>query len=1314
MMLKKHYNLLVVFLFIGFTVVSQNVDWKKASNLNNREVLKFHIDENKVQIFELNSDAFKKNLEFAPLRGIKAGKSSTVISVPGFEGKLETFQIYEASVFSPELASKFPNIKSYIGYSTTNSGIILRMSVSPNGIQTMISYSDRPTMFMQPISHGSNRYIVYDKSAREDYQDEFECKTIDELHKSYSGHQITSRDANDQTLRKFRIAISVNGEYAAYHGGTVAGALAAINATLTRVNAVFETDMSVTFELVDATELIYTVANLDPYSSLSNWNLELQNTLTDTIGNAAYDIGHMFGASGGGGNAGCIGCVCVDDSASTTDQNKGSGITSPADGIPEGDNFDIDFVAHEIGHQMGATHTFSHLTEGSGTNAEPGSGTTIMGYAGITGSNNVQQHSDDYFHYHSIRQILDNLETRTCWTGTTITNNPPVASAGSDYTIPQGTAYVLKGTATDTDGGDILSYCWEQTDSGQVTNTSFGPALTNGSINRSLPPSSDSDRYIPKISRVIAGQLTQTNPTINSDWETVATVGRTMNWALTVRDRAPTATGLNGQSSFDLMQIIVDGNSGPFVITSQSTNETWDLGSNHNITWDVAGTDTAPVNTATVNIKLSIDGGLTYPFTLASNVPNDGSHNITVPVTGGDTSTARVMVEGNNNIFYAINATNFSIQESEFVLNVTNTDFAICQPNDAVYNFTYNTFLGFTGTTTFLATNLPAGATATFNPATASANGTAVIVTISGTSGVSVGNHPFSFVGTSGAITNDVGVELNVFNNSFNSLTLNSPANGATDIDGIGNLTWDADTNAQDYVIEIASDIGFTNIVESGSPTINSYTTSSLADNTEYFWRVKPRNLCGEDVFSSVFSFTTKNIICNTYNSADTPLSIPDNNSAGVSSTLVINDDAIISDVNITLNVTHPWIGDLAITLTSPNGTDVTLVSSRFDEGDNYTNTTFDDDATNTIASSGSAPYTGSFKAEESLSLFNGESSNGNWRLKVVDDGPADIGTLDSWTLEICGSPSADSDGDTISDSTDNCPNTANLDQADFDNDGIGDVCDPDTDNDGVLNADDNCKNTPLGDTVGVDGCTVFTLSADNFTLLVASETCRNSDNGSISISAVANYNYTAQLIGNGVDVFNVFTANTDFTGLQAGDYMVCITVENQSSYSQCFTFTVTQPEDLAVLSRADPSSRIVNLELSGGTTYTIVLNDKETTTTENEITLDLATGLNSLKVTTDKDCQGVYKETINIATKNFVYPNPLRETNDLHIMIADLSTKKAHVTLHSLIGKLIFSKSVNIENGEAIINTPNITSGVYILNINASGKQSNHKLIRE
>jgi hypothetical protein len=868
MRLKLQKTLFIGLILLFTNSYSQDYLWKTQEingKLNNHSVSSYLKNHSKTLVLDFKG--FKKQLQNVPFRGVSSKSSNIIINLPDDKGTLQAFRILEAPVFSPSLAVKYSQIKSYVGFSTDNSGATVRMSVSPKGVQTMISYKDRPTVFMQPLNGEVKKYVVYNRLSKNSLpKDEFICSTADELVNAseIDKNNISQRDADDQILRKFRLALSVNGEYTTYHGGTVVDALSAINATMTRVNAVFETDMAVTFEVQDFPELIYIDASLDPYSnSLSNWNLELQNTLTNTIGNAAYDIGHMFGGSGGGGNAGCIGCVCVDDTESTFDENKGAGITSPADGNPQGDTFDIDYVAHEIGHQMGALHTWSHSSAGGLANIEPGSGSTIMGYAGITGSD-VQPHSDLYFSYFSIKQITDNVtNVRTCWQANsplTITNNPPNANAGDDVFIPQGTAYVLRGSATDADNADTLMYCWEQNDDGVVTISNFGPSLSSGAMARSLPPTTSSDRYIPKLSRVVAGQLTETNPTDGggSDWETVSTVARDLNWALTVRDREPTDTGLYGQSSFDLMKITVDASAGPFVVTSQTTNITWDAGSSKTITWDVAGTDSGNVNTTKVNIFLSKDGGLTFPITLASDVDNDGSHSFIVPVTNGaDSNLARIIVEGKDNVFYAMNSSNFSIQESEFAMAVSNPEVDVCSPDDAVYNFTYNTFLGFSDVTVFTATDLPTGASVAFNPATATADDTSVIATISGISAVEIGQYNFKIIGSSGAIVKEADVILNVSNGVPNNLTLASPADGNTGEPVSPTLIWNADSNASSYDVEVAIDDTFTTIISSENVTTTSFTVPGLNQVTTYYWRVKGVNSCGEGDFSNVFSFTT-------------------------------------------------------------------------------------------------------------------------------------------------------------------------------------------------------------------------------------------------------------------------------------------------------------------------------------------------------------------------------------------------------------------------------------------------------------------------
>lgn len=784
---KLHYVFSITMLLFVFSGIAQNSSWKKVESLKNSEKLsKFHLKKNQVHLFELDMSSFKKNTASTTLRGSKNKKEHT-ITVPGINGQMQSFKIYEAPIFTPELASRYPNIKSYVGVSADNSGTRLRMSVSPQGIQTMISYINKPTVFMQPLTKGSNKYVLYDKGSKNTFADKFECKTLDKLNKTFNNKtsktaKVNEGGANNQTLQKFRIAISTTSEYTAYHddgnagnGDAVADALAAINTTLSRVNEIFETDMAVTFELVDATQLIYTNAATDPYSDANvgtdddnfnntdGWGLQLQNTLTNTIGNAAYDIGHLFGATGGGGNAGCIGCVCENPTGGSS-HGKGSAYTSPSNAIPEGDSFDIDFVAHEIGHQMGANHTWAFDSEGTNVNSEPGSGTTVMAYAGIEGANNVELSGDDYFHYHSIKQILDNLSTKSCQTTEVISNNSPSADAGNNYTIPKGTAYVLKGSATDLDGADNLSYCWEQIDSGITNYLNFGPTLVSGSTNRSLPPSDSPDRYIPKFNSVIAGNTIQSNPTLGSDWETVSTVARTLNWALTVRDRSPVSS-TGGQSSYDTMQITVEDVT-PFTMTNPVS---WAQGSIQTIEWEVGETTNGSINCQNVNIMLSTDGGLTFPTIIASNTTNDGSFTYTVPAIS-NTTTARLLIEAADNIFYDVSNFDFSISPTpDFFIVEETLDPLTCGESTATFHFDYVPANGFSENTVFSLSGNPAGSTVAFSPTNLNTSGS-VTMTISNLDGASEANYPLIITGTSSSITKNKNVTFPFFNGLCSSV----------------------------------------------------------------------------------------------------------------------------------------------------------------------------------------------------------------------------------------------------------------------------------------------------------------------------------------------------------------------------------------------------------------------------------------------------------------------------------------------------------------------------------------------------------------
>ena len=849
----------------GFT---QSFYWEKIKIIpSEKNSFLKNFNENKYQVFSLDLDKLKAQLDGVPSRNNISSSSMAEIYFPDNNGGMERFQVSETSTLAPEIALKYPNIKTYIGFSLDNPGTRIRFSITPQGLKTMSTYPDKPTLFTVPLNKGNvSQYITYDRNVRIDSKEDFECLTENEY---VPIKEITSfnRDANDQILRTLRIAISTTGEYTNFwddgdntNGDAQEDALAAVVSTLNRTNEVFEVDMAVSFQLVSGTEIIYPTASTDPYSS-SSPNGQLQSTLTSEMGESNYDIGHLFDYGSNNGNAGCIGCVCVDG-------QKGSGFSSHQftdnDGGPYMDDFfDIDYVPHEIGHQMGGNHTFSMSSEGTGVNYEPGSGTTIMGYAGITGADDVQDHSDPYFHYGTINQVLNNLENKTCWTSTVITNNPPVANAGSDYTIPQGTAFKLVGSATDLDERDVLTYSWEQVDDGITTRSTFGPTKTSGAVWRSRPPSTNPTRYMPLKSRVLSGELTETNPGVtvdNTSWETVSTVARSLDFALTVRDRSETnGTGQFPQSDFDFMTVTVDGNSGPFAVISQTANETWNVGESQTVTWDVAGTASGIVNTPTVNIYLSTDGGLTFPFLAANNVANDGSHTFSVPPTNGDSNQLRIMVEGNDNIFYAVNSTNLSLQQSEFVITIEEPSVAVCSPNDVIYNFTYNTFQGFTGTTSFSTLGLPSGLNATFSSNTASIDGEDIELVISNIGSINEGTYDFQIIGTSGAIVKNADANFSVFSTLSEIPNLTTPSDSGGGVGLSPTFSWDVISNASSYDIEIASDSEFSSIVASENSTTNSYTGATLNQSTTYYWRVKAKNTCGDGDFSPTSSFTTQN-----------------------------------------------------------------------------------------------------------------------------------------------------------------------------------------------------------------------------------------------------------------------------------------------------------------------------------------------------------------------------------------------------------------------------------------------------------------------
>jgi hypothetical protein len=601
----------------------------------------------------LDLAAFRALAADAPLEFTSAASQRMMLPMP--DGSFASFAIEESPIMDAFFAAQLPDVKTYRAVGIDDPAATGRLDITPAGFHGLI-LSEAGTLYIDPYRRGDTaHYISY---WRRDYE---RAAAIAPFHCDFANENAGRRNAelsaggrkraaalaaNGAALRTYRLALACTGEYAQFYGGTVAGAQAGMVTTINRVNAIYESELSVRMTMVANSSICFTNAATDPYSNTDSDLAANQSTIDGNIGSANYDIGHLFGTGGGG--VASLGVVC-------SNGLKARGLTGS--GSPIADAFDVDYVAHEMGHQFGADHTFNGTTSscGGGNRWAPdayevGSGSTIMAYAGICGADDLQPHSDPYFHTRSFDEIVSFIAGTGCPVQSATGNSAPSVNAGPASTIPMSTPFYLTGSATDPEG-DPLTYCWEEFDLG----TAAPPNTDNGNrpILRSFNPVGAAVRTFPRLADLINN--------VTTFGESLPTTTRTMTFRLTARDG-------RGGVNYAPRSVAVTSAAGPFVVTSPNTLVNWTGNSAQNVTWNVAGTNNPPVSCASVNILLSVDGGSTYPTTILAATPNDGAQSITVPNVSA--SAARLRVECASQPFFDISDSTFAIAA---VMTVTAT-----------------------------------------------------------------------------------------------------------------------------------------------------------------------------------------------------------------------------------------------------------------------------------------------------------------------------------------------------------------------------------------------------------------------------------------------------------------------------------------------------------------------------------------------------------------------------------------------------------------------------------------------------------------
>ncbi len=1002
--------LFALFSFFGFSQSWTHID---ESQIQLSEDQERQIIPTEYKTYQLHIEQFQEALKSAPDEFINNRKEKDVlIELPMPDGRLESFKFFRSEVMEKPLSEKYPMIKSYKGYSIDRTKIA-RISISPYGFYGSIRTHEGP-IYIDPYADNQTDYYIsyFTKNHRPDASTNTSCGTkgssLDPNDVIPGENFVDFRSPTDVLpLRTYRFALACTGGWGQFQS-SVESALAKMVTGTNRLNLIFESEMGIRLLLLGNNDLlIHLNPNTDPYpNNQSGTNQEFPNwqqgclytntgVVNGIVGFTNYDIGHIWSNCSDTGGVAFLGSAC--------NNNKGGGVTCIG-GNSNVTNVVVNITAHELGHQFSANHSFNHCdqdNENIGTGFEPGSGSTIMSYAGLCGPQNVQGFNEDNFNVGSLQEMVQftRIGSVQCAEEIETTNNEPTATIplDDDFYIPIETPFEMTGIGEDEDENDVLTYSWEQYNFGPLSD--LGVPIANAPSFRVFYPSENPTRVFPRIDKIINKTFEKT--------EVLPTYSRNYRFRFVVRDNNEEA----GAIAWDEVEFNAVAEAGPFLVDYPNFGENFEVGQTIEVVWDVANTDVGPINCEKVDIFLSTDGGFTYPIQLAGNEDNDGSAEVIVPLALGNQN--RVKVKARDNIFFDISDFNFIIDEPStpgFYYEMQDFTADVCLPESVSYGINTAGFGGFTDNVHFeVIGGLPEGAVATFVPNdVAPSESTALNIDLSNV--IVTGDFEIQIEATAnGASSIQRTVELKTTGTDFSSLATVYPEQGQAGTESLPTFSWTTVPDASSYTIEVSTDpnFGSSNIIYEENITDTFFVSNFILENsTLYYWRVKAQNKCLDGNFTEIRAFGSQALNCNEIEDVNLPLNISQSGTPTIDADFVITAMGEVQEVVVKrVKGGHQKVSDLRATLISPAGTEVLLWNKKCGNLSN-----FDLGLNDSSPTPVQCPLTGGpvYKPEESLSILAGEEITGVWKVRIEDTASGNGGTFQEATLEICSNATVD------------------------------------------------------------------------------------------------------------------------------------------------------------------------------------------------------------------------------------------------------------------------------------------------------------------